>query len=90
MLSLNVTELKYEDLSGLKSWMIGLYLDFISYLLLLSVIHVMLMLLCGVIGKKGGALATAIHSYLQHGDPTVRSLIRHMLALVSVCFSHVE
>ncbi|KAK2147394.1 hypothetical protein LSH36_555g02025 [Paralvinella palmiformis] len=34
-------------------------------------------------GKKGGALATAIHSYLQHGDPTVRSLIRHMLALVA-------
>ena len=34
-------------------------------------------------GKKGGALATAIHSYLQHGHPTVRSLIKHILSLVA-------
>ncbi|XP_050408701.1 gamma-tubulin complex component 3 homolog [Patella vulgata] len=33
-------------------------------------------------GKKGGALASAIYSYMQHGDPYVRSLIRHTLTMV--------
>ena len=34
-------------------------------------------------GKKGGALASAIHSYIQHGAPAVRYLVHHMLALVA-------
>ncbi|EDO33629.1 predicted protein [Nematostella vectensis] len=34
-------------------------------------------------GKKGGALLSAIHTYMQHGDPFVRSLVKHMLNLVS-------
>ncbi|ESO86326.1 hypothetical protein LOTGIDRAFT_167139 [Lottia gigantea] len=33
-------------------------------------------------GKKGGALASAIYSYIQHGDPFVRSLIKHTLTMV--------
>ena len=39
-------------------------------------------LLCHA-GKKGGALASAIHSHMQHGDPYVRSVIKHTLALVA-------
>ncbi|XP_053403084.1 gamma-tubulin complex component 3-like [Mercenaria mercenaria] len=34
-------------------------------------------------GKKGGALASAIYSYMQHGDPFVKSLIKHILTMVS-------
>lgn len=34
-------------------------------------------------GKKGGALASAIHSHMQHGDPYIRSVIKHTLALVA-------
>lgn len=34
-------------------------------------------------GKKGGALASAIYSYMQHGDPFAKSLIKHILTLVS-------
>ncbi|KAH3813588.1 hypothetical protein DPMN_142049 [Dreissena polymorpha] len=34
-------------------------------------------------GKKGGALASSIYSYMQHGDPFVKSLIRHILTMVS-------
>ncbi|XP_013415922.1 gamma-tubulin complex component 3 homolog [Lingula anatina] len=34
-------------------------------------------------GKKGGALATVIHSYLQHGDPFMRALVKHTLTLVA-------
>ncbi len=34
-------------------------------------------------GKKGGALASAIHSYIQHGDPCIRSLVQHTLVLVA-------
>ncbi|CAH1785133.1 unnamed protein product [Owenia fusiformis] len=33
-------------------------------------------------GKKGGALASAIYSYTQHGDPFVQDIIRHTLRLV--------
>jgi gamma-tubulin complex component 3 len=33
-------------------------------------------------GKKGGALASAVHSYMQHGDPAIRALVRHTLAIV--------
>ena len=33
-------------------------------------------------GKKGGALASAIYSYMQHGDPFVKSLIKHILTMV--------
>ncbi|KAK3095374.1 hypothetical protein FSP39_013926 [Pinctada imbricata] len=33
-------------------------------------------------GKKGGALASALFSYMQHGDPEVRSLIQHTLTMV--------
>lgn len=35
-------------------------------------------------GLKGGALASAVHSYLKHGDPYVRSLVKNILALVSM------
>ena len=34
-------------------------------------------------GKKGGALASSIFSYMQHGDPFVKSLIKHILKMVS-------
>ena len=34
-------------------------------------------------GKKGGALASSIFSYMQHGDPFVKSLIKHILTMVS-------
>ncbi|KAL4219924.1 Gamma-tubulin complex component 3 [Mactra antiquata] len=34
-------------------------------------------------GKKGGALASAIYSYLRHGDPFTRSLVKHILTMVS-------
>ena len=34
-------------------------------------------------GKKGGALASIVHSHLQHGDPQVRSVIKNMLATVA-------
>lgn len=33
-------------------------------------------------GKKGGALLSALHSNMQHGDPFVKSLVRHILNLV--------
>ncbi|XP_033096143.1 gamma-tubulin complex component 3 homolog [Anneissia japonica] len=33
--------------------------------------------------KKGGALSSAIHSYTMHGDPDVRSLMRHILKLTA-------
>ena len=35
-------------------------------------------------GKKGGALLSALHSNMQHGDPFVKSLVRHTLNLVGV------
>lgn len=35
-------------------------------------------------GIKGGALASAVHSYLQHGDHYVRNLVKNVLAQVSV------
>lgn len=34
-------------------------------------------------GLKGGALASAVHSYLKHGDPDVRRIVKNILALVS-------
>ena len=34
--------------------------------------------------KKGGELASAVHSYMQHGDPMIRSLVQHTLAVVSL------
>lgn len=34
-------------------------------------------------GKKGGSLASAIHSYTQHGDPSVRTLVKHTLTVVA-------
>ena len=33
--------------------------------------------------KKGGSLASCIHSYIQHGDPSIRALVRHTLAIVA-------
>ena len=33
-------------------------------------------------GKKGGALASSIYSYMQHGDPYIKALIKHTLTLV--------
>lgn len=34
------------------------------------------------LGKKGGALLSALYSNMQHGDPFVKSLVRHILNLV--------
>ncbi|XP_070574424.1 gamma-tubulin complex component 3 homolog [Ptychodera flava] len=34
-------------------------------------------------GKKGGALATSIHSHMWTGDPVVRALVRNILKVVS-------
>lgn len=34
-------------------------------------------------GRKGGELASAVHAYTKTGDPYVRSLVRHILSLVS-------
>lgn len=36
-----------------------------------------------VLGKKGGSLASAIHTYMQHGDPSIRALVKHTLRVVS-------
>ncbi|XP_074658179.1 gamma-tubulin complex component 3 homolog [Tubulanus polymorphus] len=33
-------------------------------------------------GKKGGALASAVYSYTQHGDYDIRNMIKHTLTLV--------
>ena len=38
-----------------------------------------------LIDKKGGALTSAVHSYMQHGDPSIRALVRHTLATVCLC-----
>ena len=42
-----------------------------------------LMLMFYITGKKGGALASTIYSYMQHGDPYVKSLIKHILTMVA-------
>ncbi|XP_011789301.1 PREDICTED: gamma-tubulin complex component 3 isoform X2 [Colobus angolensis palliatus] len=34
-------------------------------------------------GRKGGELASAVHAYTETGDPYMRSLVRHILSLVS-------
>ena len=34
-------------------------------------------------GKKGGALASSVHSYMNHGDPAVQTLVCHLLSVVS-------
>ncbi|XP_021351512.1 gamma-tubulin complex component 3-like [Mizuhopecten yessoensis] len=34
-------------------------------------------------GKKGGALASSLYSYMQHGDPNIKALIMHTLTMVS-------
>ncbi|VCX42908.1 unnamed protein product [Gulo gulo] len=34
-------------------------------------------------GRKGGELASAVHAYTKTGDPYVRSLVQHILTLVS-------
>ncbi|XP_038049883.1 gamma-tubulin complex component 3 homolog [Patiria miniata] len=33
--------------------------------------------------KKGGALASAVHSYTLHGDPSVKCVMKHILKLVA-------
>lgn len=38
---------------------------------------------CSPSGKKGGSLLSAIHSYMQHGDPYVRALVKHILNQVA-------
>lgn len=35
-------------------------------------------------GKKGGSLASAVHSYLNHGDPAVCATVSHLLTIVGV------
>lgn len=34
-------------------------------------------------GRKGGALASTVHSYYQHGNPGIRNLIKRVLGKVS-------
>ncbi|XP_063223849.1 gamma-tubulin complex component 3 homolog isoform X2 [Bacillus rossius redtenbacheri] len=34
------------------------------------------------VGKKGGALASCAHRYLQHGDSALKDLVRHLLSVV--------
>ncbi|XP_028405676.1 gamma-tubulin complex component 3 homolog isoform X1 [Dendronephthya gigantea] len=34
-------------------------------------------------GKKGGSLLSAIHSYMQHGNPYVKALVKHILNQVA-------
>lgn len=34
-------------------------------------------------GRKGGELASAVHSYGKTGDPQMRALVQHILSLVS-------
>lgn len=34
-------------------------------------------------GRKGGELASAVHAYTKTGDPYMRSLVQHILGLVS-------
>lgn len=34
-------------------------------------------------GRKGGELASAVHSYSKTGDPQMRALVHHILSLVS-------
>lgn len=34
-------------------------------------------------GRKGGELASAVHAYSKTGDPYMRSLVQHILGLVS-------
>lgn len=36
-----------------------------------------------VLGRKGGELASAVHSYGKTGDPQMRALVQHILSLVS-------
>jgi len=46
---------------------------------------------CWYTEKKGGELASAVYSYMQHGDPMIRGLVQHMLAVVSettLCIKH--
>lgn len=35
------------------------------------------------LGRKGGELASAVHAYSKSGDPYMRSLVQHILGLVS-------
>ena len=35
-------------------------------------------------GKKGGALASTVHSYMQHGNPMIKELIKHTLTMVGL------
>ncbi|XP_072294508.1 gamma-tubulin complex component 3 [Eucyclogobius newberryi] len=39
-------------------------------------------------GRKGGELASAVHSYTKTGDPQMRALIQHILSLVSQPILH--
>lgn len=43
---------------------------------------VLSLLLCSP-GRKGGELASAVHAYTKTGDPYMRSLVQHILSLVS-------
>lgn len=43
-----------------------------------------------VTDKKGGSLASEVFKYKQHGDPVLRSTVRHLLSLVgdasTICY----
>lgn len=42
-----------------------------------------ILLVCARSGRKGGELASAVHSYGKTGDPQMRALVQHILSLVS-------
>eukprot|EP00164_Ancoracysta_twista_P021569 GFYU01039261.1.p1 GENE.GFYU01039261.1~~GFYU01039261.1.p1 ORF type:complete len:388 (-),score=49.40 GFYU01039261.1:95-1258(-) len=47
-------------------------------------LKLMAMLVDAAKDKKGGALASAIHSFRQHGDPTVRAFVQRIMCKVSM------
>jgi gamma-tubulin complex component 3 len=38
--------------------------------------------------KRGGALASCVHGFLQHGDPVIRETVKNLLGAVS-SFAHI-
>jgi gamma-tubulin complex component 3 len=41
--------------------------------------HTFLASTCYDVGLKGGALVSTLYAYSQHGDPDVKSLVKHLL-----------
>ena len=64
----------------IKFWKVIFEVDFVVWLYHLHfflLIYIMLLA-----GKKGGALASALYSYMQHGNPEIRFLVQHTLTMV--------